>query len=146
MNEEDVMETSIMHLCIPDYKKKKKDREIVPSDCSLNALSVFLNEKSNREYTYHFPVYDITAHPPNTLIVKHLSCRTDAPKLGHLFEQVAPVKYVIIATLDHDSLGQALVSMKDEEDAKEAQMRFNGFELEGSVISVQLPCESVRRS
>ena len=29
MNEEDVMETSIMHLCLPDYEKKEKDTVIV---------------------------------------------------------------------------------------------------------------------
>ena len=55
MNEEDVMETSIMHLCIPDYEGKEKCGLILPSECSYNALSVLLNEKSDRECPYHFP-------------------------------------------------------------------------------------------
>ena len=63
MNEEDVMEASIMHLCIPDYEKKEKDGLILPNVCSLNALSVLLNEESDRRFTYHFPVYDIQNKP-----------------------------------------------------------------------------------
>ena len=59
MNEEDVMETSIMHLCIPDYERKEKDGVIVPSGCSYHALSVLLNEKSYWRCAYHFPVSDI---------------------------------------------------------------------------------------
>ena len=135
-----------MHLCIPDYEKKEEDRLIIPSKCSYNAMSVLLNTESDRESTYHFPVYDITAQPPTTLIVKHLNYSTNAETLGHLFEQVGPVTEVIILTHANRSLGQALVSMKEEEDTKEAQMRFDGFELEGSVLSVELPCESVRQS
>ena len=54
MNEEDVMETSIMHLCIPDYRKKERTGVIIPSGCSYNALSILLNEKSDRECAYHF--------------------------------------------------------------------------------------------
>ena len=46
MNEEDVMETTIMHLCIPDYEEKEKDVLIVPSWCSFIALSILLNEKN----------------------------------------------------------------------------------------------------
>ena len=47
MNEEDVMGASIMHLCIPDYiQNKEEDGLILPSWCSLNALSVMLNEIS----------------------------------------------------------------------------------------------------
>ena len=56
MNEEDVMETSIMHLCIPNYEQKEKDGLILPSKCSLNALSVLLNEELHGKCTYHFPV------------------------------------------------------------------------------------------
>ena len=56
MNEEDVMETSIMHLCIPDYEQKEEDGLIVSSECSLNALSVLLNERVDRTSLYHFPV------------------------------------------------------------------------------------------
>ena len=65
MNEVDVMETSIMHLCIPDYEETEEDILIVPSECSLNAMSVLLNEKLDRGCTYHFPVYDINDEPSN---------------------------------------------------------------------------------
>ena len=52
MSEEDVMETSIMHLCIPDYERKEKDGVMVPSGCSYYALSVLLNEKSDWNTTH----------------------------------------------------------------------------------------------
>ena len=41
MNEEDVMETSIMHLCIPDYKMKETDGMLVRSWCSKEARMLF---------------------------------------------------------------------------------------------------------
>ena len=71
MNEEDVMEISIMHLCIPDYKEKKCGL-VVPSTCSCNALSVVLNHESDRECSYHFPVYDINDEPSNVVIIRNL--------------------------------------------------------------------------
>ena len=66
------METSILHLCIPHYEVKEKDGLIVPSGCSLNALSVLLNERSNSRHTYHFPVYDTNDQPSNVVIIRNL--------------------------------------------------------------------------
>ena len=40
MNEEDVMETSIMHLCIPDSTRQPS---VHPSDCSGVALSLSIS-------------------------------------------------------------------------------------------------------
>ena len=93
MNEEDVMETSIMHLCIPDYEKKEKDGLIVPSGCSLNAVSMLLNEKSDRECVYHFPVYDINDQPSNVVIIRNLPSgfnleSADGDELENMIENV----------------------------------------------------------
>ena len=38
MEEEDVMEVAVLHLCIPDYQLKKKDGVIVSSEISITAL------------------------------------------------------------------------------------------------------------
>ena len=58
MNEEDVMETPVMHLCIPDYKKKAKDKITLPGTCSYTALRILLMEEVDRELTYHFSVHE----------------------------------------------------------------------------------------
>ena len=54
MNEEDVMETCIMHLCVPDQKDMEYGL-VVQSECSYNALTVSLNGISDRKCNYHFP-------------------------------------------------------------------------------------------
>ena len=39
------METSIMHLCIPDYdERKEEDGLILLSECAYTAVSIMLNE------------------------------------------------------------------------------------------------------
>ena len=116
MNEEDVMETCIMHLCIPDHWKKEKDGLIVPSECSSYAVSVLLNEIA-LEYPFHFPVYDINAEPSNVVIIRNLPSGiydensekgtelrsliqsicpvfsiNQSPPLGHLWNRVFRVK------------------------------------------------------
>ena len=95
MNEEDVMEASIMHLCIPDYEQEQ-DGLIIPSACSLNALSILLNEISDRKCTYHFPVYDINDQPSNVVIIRNLPSRfnLDSPngdELTTLIESSSPI-------------------------------------------------------
>ena len=59
LEEEDVMEVSIMHLCIPDYDNKKWHGTILPSECSYtNALTICLNDTPNKDSPYQFSVYD----------------------------------------------------------------------------------------
>ena len=60
LGEEDVMEVSIMHLCIPDYERKKKEEGgvIVPSECSYNALTLCLNDTPNKDSPYQLSGYD----------------------------------------------------------------------------------------
>ena len=70
MNEEDLMETSIMHLCIPTQTQRKG--LILPSECSSSALSMLLCVKSDRQFTYHFPVYDIHDQSSTVVIIRNL--------------------------------------------------------------------------
>ena len=88
MEEEDVMETSIMHLCIPDYRLKPSlgmdvrsrlfrhhvdSGLIVPSICSRNALSiVFPGMSDTWQYIYHFPAFDINEEPSNVVVIRNL--------------------------------------------------------------------------
>ena len=93
MNEEDVLETSIMHLCIPDYEQKKKDGLIVPSGCSLNVMSILWNEKS---FTCHFPGYDIKDQPSNVVIIRNLPSgfdleSPDGDELTSMIENVCSI-------------------------------------------------------
>ena len=72
MNEEDVMETSVMHLCIPDTEKEMYGT-IFPSNCSYNALRVLLMDGDNRFLAYHFPVYEVNEQSRNGVIVRNFS-------------------------------------------------------------------------
>ena len=54
MTEEDVMETSIMHLCIPDPVKKEVYGILYPSECSYDALTVLLNQFLYKRIPCHF--------------------------------------------------------------------------------------------
>ena len=132
MNEEDVMETSIMHLCIPDYKQKEKDGLIVPSECSLNALSVLLYEKSNRECAYHFPVFDINDEPSNVVIIRTLQSGFylySSDRVKNMIENVS--KTVSI----HQSHGVVRVTFDNTEDASRVAERINGWKLSGRRLS-----------
>ena len=62
LNEEDVMETSIMHLCIPDYWKKEKNGVIIPSECSYNALTHSLSLTSHNP-----PSFSINGGVPSSI-------------------------------------------------------------------------------
>ena len=53
MNEEDLIEISIMNLFIPNYEGKEEDGLILPSECSFNAMTVVFNERSDWRCTYH---------------------------------------------------------------------------------------------
>ena len=72
MEEEAVMEISVMHLCMPDYERKEKYGLIVPTECSYEALSIFLTDLSDTESTHHFTVYDINYERSNTVIIRNL--------------------------------------------------------------------------
>ena len=142
MSEEDVMETCIMHLCIPDYKKKEKEKEkdslIVPSECSLDALSIFLNEESSRNLPYHFPVYDLTRQPTNFLVFRNLpSSYYDSFK-----DTLQPL---ILSSCDASSFIQLDSSFRiislilpTSQDAVFVVARMNGYELPptGQTLSV----------
>ena len=96
MTEEDAVETSIMHLCIPDHKRN--DVFILPSECSSTAMEIVFNEKSAPGNEHHFPVYDIDAHPSSLfpLVIRNLpsgfNLRTPAgQKLQNLIESISAV-------------------------------------------------------
>ena len=77
MNEEDVMETSIMHLCIPDYERKNSNQWIVPSVCSSTALSILLLTNPNKHCPYHFPIYDRNTLTSHVAVIRNLPSSFD---------------------------------------------------------------------
>ena len=64
--EEDVMETSIMHLCIPHHKNDYG--LLFPSECTYKGLEIFLRknfDKSDKHSFYHFSGMSVSfLHPP----------------------------------------------------------------------------------
>ena len=135
MNEEDVMETSIMHLCIPHYKVKEKEGVIVPSESSYSALRVLLNEKSDRECSYHFPVYDINAEPSNVVIIRNLPSRfslnysDEGHELKSMIENVCPIASI------NQSRGVVRVSLNSSDDARTLAEELSGREFHGQYLT-----------
>ena len=121
MNEEDVMETSVMHLCIPDHKEKEKDGLIVPSDCSYNAVSILLNEDPNWSCAYHFPVYDMNDQPSNAVIIRNLPSgfdlySEDRDELKSMIENLCPIVSINQAST-FTQYGVVRVTLNNREDA-----------------------------
>ena len=119
-----------MHLCIPDYKEKekKKDGLIIPSECSLNAVSVLLNEKSDRYSSYHFPVYDITVEPSNVVIIRNLPSNfdlrsRDGAELKRMIENVCPIVSINQASTSLRQYGVVRVTLRNSEDASRVAAR-----------------------
>ena len=139
MNEEDVMETSVMHLCIPDYEKKKKEKDgvIVPSECSLNALSVLLNEISDWRCEYHFSVYDINEQPSNVVIIRNL------PSVFYLNSDIGNQLKSMIQDISttvsiYQSYGVVRVTLNSSDDALMVAERIDGCEFHGKCLSVSV--------
>ena len=134
--EENVMETSIMHLCIPDYEKKKKDGLIVTSECSYNALNILFNDMSDRECAYHFPVYDIHDEPYNVVIVRNLE--SDLYRLIYLENSqlttlVNSITPVVSITPSHPWTDHGVVKVVaySADDALMLKEQLNGQEFNG---------------
>ena len=159
LNEEDMLETSILHLCIPDYKGKVRDGLLVPSECSSDALTVLLNNSSDRDssdgdHTSHFPVYDITAQPSTVVIIKNLPREygfrwsSVAPELRTLIESHCPVIWIEQAVVHgrfaswerRDRVvkwyGVVRVRVKSSDDARRLVVRLDGCEFHGRHLTV----------
>ena len=139
MNEEDVMETSIMHLCIPDYETKEKEGVIAPSEWSLNALSVLLNEQSDTEYSYHFPVYDINDQPSNAVIIRNLPPyidfrAQDGNELKSMIESVSR----IVSIHQARGYGVVRVTFGGSQDALRVVERLDGWTFERRNLHLHL--------
>ena len=152
MNEEDVMETSIMHLCIPDQTKKKNGL-IIPSVCSFNALSVLLNERSDEKSPYHFPVFDINDQQLNAVIIRNLPSGFDyqyssfGDELKSLIMSICPIVSVVQAINLRRRMwpprryGIVRVGVNNPDDAKIVQERIDGCTLYGRRLSVSVRVE-----
>ena len=129
MNEEDVMETSIMHICIPDYERKKTDGLKLPSGCSYYALSVLLNERSDTDSSYHFPVYDIIDQLSNVVLIRNLPSNFNlhsaaGTELKSMIENVCPVVSIIQSHSGWS--GVVRVTVHTSEDAVKVTTRLDG--------------------
>ena len=148
MSDEDVMEISVMHLCIPDYelKEKKKDGLILPSWCSLHAVSVLLNEISDWKCTYHFPVYDINEQPSNVVIIRNLPSKFDLKSAGDelksMIENVCPIVSIKPAispySIRHISYGVVKVTLHNREVAVNVAEGIDGREFHGMCLSASV--------
>ena len=148
MNEEDVMETSIMHLCIPDYESETG--AIIPHYCSLNALCVCLNDESDRRCPYHFPVYQLNKEPTNVLIIRNLPSRFDIEseignELTDMINNISEVDYIEqeegkcnpFEYDEHSRYEVIRVTLLSDERAGTVVMRLDGSEFYGTYMSVK---------
>ena len=136
MNEEDVMETSIMHLCIPDYEQEQYG-VIVPSWCSYNAVSILLNEISDWGCAYHFPVYTINDEPSNDVIIRNLPSAfdlesEDGKELKSVIENVCPIVSI------KAEYGVVRVTLNSSDDALMVAEGMDGREFHGKCLSVSV--------
>ena len=132
MSEEDVMETCIMHLYIAEEKKKEK--LIVPSECSLHALSTLFCEESQTQHSgHHFPVYDANREAPNVVIIRNLPL-TITPSIKAELETVirSVCEYFSFSNLNNiqDANNKTLrLILHTSSDAKLLVDRMNGYTL-----------------
>ena len=116
---------------------------IVPSECSLNALSILLNEKSDRECTYHFPVYDIHDQASNAVIIRNLPSWFDltwgaGAELKSVIENVCPVVSIDqpISEARSQRYGVVRVTVNSSEDARRLVEGITGLEFYGKCLTV----------
>ena len=136
MNEEDLMETSIMYLCFPDYDKQEKDGLIVPSECSYDALSVLLNRVSDRDAPYHFAVYDINNEPSNVVFIRNIPYN-----LFFRFEDEAELRSMIQKVCTVSSIDPILyevmrVTLNSSDDAMKVAYYIDGQMFHNRYLSV----------
>ena len=141
MVEEDVMETSVIHLCIPD-EMPRKDILLVPTECSYNALSVLLNERIDTEFTYHFPVYDITCQPPNVVIVRNYPSQSqfsNSTVLKALTDSICRIASIKQAHAEkYEEYGVVKVQVNSREDAMKVVELVNGCAFHGNELRMSI--------
>ena len=148
MSEEDVMETSVMHLCIPDYKKKEKWGYITPDFPTYYALTILLNEVVNLSCMYHFPVYDLSREFSNVVIIRNLPERFDIRfrnALTTMIESICPVISIHSPRVkgERDYRWHSIthtcmrVTLESSAGAKQVVKRMDGMEFEGVYLSVR---------
>ena len=131
MNEEDVMETSIMHLCIPDdIQKKEEDGLILPSWCSYSALRILLNEKVQWRCAYHFSEYDVNDELSNVVIIRNLPSRYPNSALTDMIEQVSKVVSI------EEQRRVCRIKLRTTHGARKVVEALNGREFYGKKLSV----------
>ena len=148
MNEEDVMEISIMHLYIPYYTWEEGDRLILPSDCSLSALTILLNETVDTECPYHFPLYDINEQPSNVVIIRNLpyafyvESRAGYELKKRMIKRVGTIRSINQAISKYStpaiSYGVVKVTLHNSEDAVNVAQEIDGREFHGMCLSASV--------
>ena len=140
ITEEDVMETCVMHLCIPDYTKKENEGLIVPSESSLRALNVLLNTRRSDDHAaYHFPVYDMNDVPSNVVIIQNVSLEFDL----NYSDAGRELKSLITSLKPNASIEQVdfyavvRVTLNSPDDAQMLVQEMNGREFHGRHLIVR---------
>ena len=121
-----------MHLCIPDYEKKKKeDGLILPSGLSYNARTIVLNEISDWNCAYHFPVYDINHELSNVVIIRNLPSMFSLNYSDEGHELKSMIKNVCQIDLVNLSHGVLRVTVDNSKDASRVAEWLDGWEIQG---------------
>ena len=142
MEEEDVVEVAVMHLSIPAYTKKEKDELTLPSVCSYDALVILHNKISQREYSYHFPVYDINTQPSNAVIIRNLPShfRLDWIDGYELRSMIKSIQRVVVEQARNEGIVYPVVrvKMKSREDAKRVVEEMRGQKMQWKPLIVSV--------
>jgi RNA recognition motif-containing protein len=72
------------------------------------------------------------------LYINNLSKKTNEAELNNLFSMAGKVTWVAIARgrYSNQSRGFALIEMENEDSARRALEKFDGFQLQGNIITV----------
>ena len=141
MEEEDVMEVAVMHLCIPN--RYTWDGLIVPTDCSYTALSIFLNENAKRLTLYHFPAYNIKNQPSNVVIIRNLPRYfSEYSKYWNTFRTLL-ISICPFVSIDRDrsEYGVVRVRVKNSSDARMLKDGISGCAFVGKQLSASVNVE-----
>ena len=109
--------------------------------CSLNAVSVLLNDNSNRGSPYHFPVYNINDQPSNVAIVRNLPPyfnleSADGNTLQTMIENVSTVVSINQAMSNYQRYAVVRVTLNSSEDARRLAERITSVEFHRKYLTV----------
>ena len=155
MNEEDVMEASIMHLCIPSIQDNGC---IIPSEWSWTALGIVMNEELNKENAYHFPLFDLSKQPENVVIIRNIPSDYYWNIVEHIKSKLESICHIVSTEEAISSnwnyrdynYGAMKVTLETSEDAMNVVKDFDGCRYDHFYLTARMnmrdisDCDSIR--